>query len=159
MGVKLSHALGAETVVLTTSPGKADDARRLGADEVIISRDASQMNQHKASFDLILNTVAVSHDLEMYTRLLRRDGSLVIVGLPELPYAASRLGTLLSKRRSIGGSSVGGIRETQEMLDFCAEHGIAPETELIAADYINESYERVLSSDVRYRFVIDIATL
>ena len=159
MGVKLSHALGAETVVLTTSPGKADDARRLGADEVIISRDASQMNQHKASFDLILNTVAVSHDLEMYTRLLRRDGSLVIVGLPELPYAASRLGTLLSKRRSIGGSSVGGIRETQEMLDFCAEHGVASDVEIIPAQDINQAYTRMLAGDVRYRFVIDLASL
>ncbi|HEU5218811.1 MAG TPA: NAD(P)-dependent alcohol dehydrogenase [Gemmatimonadales bacterium] len=159
MGLKLSHALGAHTVLFTTSPGKAEDAKRLGADEVVISRDAAQMRRHSTSFDMILNTVSVSHDLEDYTRLLRRDGSLVLVGAPEQPHTAARFGTLISRRRSIAGSLIGGIRETQEMLDFCAEHGIVSEVEVIPIQYINEAYERMLRSDVKYRFVIDMASL
>jgi alcohol dehydrogenase (NADP+) len=159
MGVKLSHALGAHTVLFTTSPAKVADAKRLGADEVVISTDAAQMTRHAASFDLMLNTVPGSHDLEMYTRLLARDGALVIVGLPEHSYTASRFGTLLSKRRSIAGSSIGGIRETQEMLDFCAERGIVSDVEVIPIQSINQAYERMLKGDVRYRFVIDLATL
>jgi uncharacterized zinc-type alcohol dehydrogenase-like protein len=159
MGVKLSHAMGAHTVLVTHSPAKADDAKRLGADEVVIASDAVQMRKHAASFDLIVDTVSATHDLETYTRLLRREGALVLVGLPEKPYTASRLASLLSKRRSIAGSSIGGIRETQEMLDFCAEHGIVSEVEVIPMEYINQAYERMLKSDVRYRFVIDLASL
>jgi uncharacterized zinc-type alcohol dehydrogenase-like protein len=135
------------------------DAKRLGADEVVIGSDAAQMRKHGASFDMILDTVSASHELETYTRLLRREGALVLVGLPEKPYTASRLGSLLSKRRSIAGSSIGGIKETQEMLDFCAEHGIVSDVEVIPMQYINQAYERMLKSDVRYRFVIDLASL
>lgn len=159
MGVKLAHALGAETVLFTTSPGKAADAKRLGADAVVISGNAEQMRKHATSFDLILNTVAASHDLEAYTRLLSRDGTLVLVGAPEHPHTASRFGTLISKRRRIGGSLIGGIRETQEMLDFCAGHGIVSDIEVIPIQGINEAYDRMLAGDVRYRFVIDMATL
>ena len=159
MGVKLSHALGAHTVLFTTSPAKAADAERLGADEVVISSDTAGRKKHAASFDLILNTVSASHDLETYTRMLGRDGALVIVGAPEHPHTASRFGTLVSKRRSIAGSLIGGIRETQEMLDFCAEHGIVSDVEVIPIQSINEAYARMVRSDVRYRFVIDMASL
>lgn len=159
MGVKLSHALGAHTVLFTSSPAKVPDGKRLGADEVVISGDAAQMRKHATSFDLILNTVSASHDLEAYTRLLAREGSLVLVGAPEHPHTASRFGTLVSKRRSIAGSLIGGIAETQELLDFCAEHGIGSDIELIPIQNINQAYERMLKSDVRYRFVIDAASL
>jgi alcohol dehydrogenase (NADP+) len=117
------------------------------------------MRKHATSFDMILNTVSAAHDLEVYTRLLGRDGALVIVGAPEHPHTASRFGTLVSKRRSIAGSLIGGIRETQEMLDFCAGHGIVSDVEVIPIQYINQAYQRMLRSDVRYRFVIDLATL
>ena len=159
MGVKLSHALGAHTVVFTSSPAKVADAKRLGADDVVISSDAVQMKRHTASFDMILNTVSASHDLEAFTRLLARDGALVLVGAPEHAHTASRFATLVSKRRTVAGSLIGGIRETQEMLNFCAEHGIVSEVEVIPIQYINEAYERMLRSDVRYRFVIDMASL
>ena len=159
MGVKISHALGAYTVVFTSSPGKAADARRLGADEVVLSRNPDQMKKHAASFDLILNTVSASHDLETYTRLLAREGALVIVGGPEHPHTASRFGTLVSKRRSLAGSLIGGIGETQEMLDFCGTHALTADVEVIPAQYINQAYERMLKRDVRYRFVIDLASL
>jgi len=159
MAVKLSHALGAHTVLFTTSAAKAADATRLGADEVVVSRDGNQMAKHATSFDLILSTVSASHDLEAYTRLLGREGALVIVGAPQHPHTASRFGTLITKRRSIAGSLIGGIRETQEMLDFCAEHGIGSDIEVIPIQYINEAYQRMLKSDVRYRFVIDLATM
>ena len=159
MGVKLSHALGAHTVLFTSSPAKASDAGRLGADEVVISSDAGQMRKHATSFDLMLSTISVSHDLETYTSLLARDGTLVLVGGPEHPHTASRFGSLVSRRRSIAGSLIGGIRETQEMLDFCAEHGIVSDIELIPMADINEAYQRMLKSDVRYRFVIEMASL
>lgn len=159
MGVKFAHAFGAHTVLFTTSPGKAEDARRLGADEVVVSRDAGAMARHAGSFDVILDTVAVPHDLDAYTSLLRRDGSLVLVGVPELPHPSPSVGKLIGGRRSIAGSLIGGIRETQEMLDFCAERGIVSEVEVIPMQRIDEAYARMLRSDVRYRFVIDMASL
>jgi uncharacterized zinc-type alcohol dehydrogenase-like protein len=159
MGVKFAHAFGAHTVLFTTSPGKADDARRLGADEVVVSRDPGAMARHAKSFDLILDTVAVPHDLDAYTSLLRRDGALVLVGVPELPHPSPGVGKLIGGRRSIAGSLIGGIRETQEMLDFCAERGIVSEVEVIPMQRIDEAYERMLRSDVKYRFVIDLASL
>ncbi len=159
MGVKFAHAFGAHTVLFTTSPGKADDARRFGADEVVDSRDPGAMARHAGSFDLILDTVAVPHDLDAYTSLLRRDGTLVLVGVPGLPHPWPGVGKLIGGRRSIAGSLIGGIRETQEMLDFCAERGIVSEVEVIPMQRIDEAYERMLRSDVRYRFVIDLASL
>jgi len=159
MGVKFAHAFGAHTVLFTTSPGKAEDARRLGADEVVISKDASAMARHEGSFDIILDTVAVPHDLDAYTSLLRRDGALVLVGVPQLPHPSPSVGKLIGRRRSIAGSLIGGIRETQEMLDFCAERGIVSEVEVIPMQRIDEAYARMLRSDVKYRFVIDLASL
>ena len=155
MAVKLSHALGAHTVLFTRSPNKADDARRMGADEVVISRDAVALRRHAASFDMILNTLAVSHDLDPYISLLRLDGTLVLVGAPEHPHPAPAFGKLISKRRRIAGSLIGGIPETQEMLDFCGRHDIASDIELIPPERINEAYERMLRSEVRFRFVIE----
>jgi uncharacterized zinc-type alcohol dehydrogenase-like protein len=159
MAVKLSHAFGAETVLFTTSPGKAEDAKRLGADAVVISKDASAMKQQADSFDLIIDSVAVSHDLDVYTALLRRDGALVLLGVPERAHPSPSVGKLLGRRRSISASLIGGIRETQEMLAFCAQHGIVSDIETIPIQKINEAYERMLKSDVRYRFVIDMASL
>ena len=159
MGVKLAHAMGAHTVAFTTSESKRDDAKALGADEVIVSRDASEMDAHAGTFDLILNTVAASHDLDAFTRLLKRDGTLCLVGVPEHPHPSPDVGALIFKRRSIAGSLIGGIAETQEMLDFCAEKGIVSEIEMIPVQAIDEAYDRMLRSDVRYRFVIDSATL
>ena len=158
MGVKLARAMGAQVVLFTTSPGKAADALRLGAHEVVVSRDKEQMAAQANSFDYILNTVAAPHDLDAFTGLLKRDGAMTLVGAPAAPHPSPNVFNLIFKRRSINGSLIGGIAETQEMLDFCAEHDILPETELIDASYINEAYERVLASDVRYRFVIDAAT-
>jgi uncharacterized zinc-type alcohol dehydrogenase-like protein len=159
MGVKFAHAFGAHTVLFTTSPGKADDARRLGADEVVVSRDADAMRRHAGSFDLIVDTVAVPHDLDAYTGLLRRDGALVLVGVPEKAHPAPSVGRLIGRRRSVAGSLIGGIRETQEMLDFCAERGIVSEVEVIPMQRIDEAYARMLRSDVRYRFVVDMSSL
>ena len=159
MGVKFAHAFGAHTVLFTTSPGKAEDARRLGADEVVLSKDANAMAAHAGSFDVILDTVAVSHDLDAYTSLLRRDGTLVLVGAPALPHPSPSSGKLVGKRRSIAGSLIGGIRETQDMLDFCAEKGIVSDVEVIPMQRIDEAYARMLRSDVKYRFVIDMASL
>ncbi|MEN3749496.1 NAD(P)-dependent alcohol dehydrogenase [Sphingomonas sp. HF-S3] len=159
MGVKLAHALGAETVAFTTSEAKRQDALDLGADQVIVSRNADEMAAHANSFDLILNTVAVSHDLDAYTALLKRDGALVLVGVPEHRHPAPDVSALIFKRRSIAGSLIGGIAETQEMLDFCAEKGIVAEIETIAAQDIDRAYDRMVKSDVKYRFVIDIATM
>jgi alcohol dehydrogenase (NADP+) len=159
MGVKLAHALGAETVAFTTSESKRQDALDLGADQVIVSRNADEMAAHANSFDLILNTVAVSHDLDAYTALLKRDGALVLVGVPEHRHPAPDVSALIFKRRSIAGSLIGGIAETQEMLDFCAEKGIVAEIETIAAQDIDRAYDRMVKSDVKYRFVIDIATM
>ncbi|WP_308440604.1 NAD(P)-dependent alcohol dehydrogenase [Actinocatenispora comari] len=158
MAVKIAHAMGATVTVLSQSLKKRDDGLALGADEYYATSDPDTFAALKNRFDLIVNTVSAPLDMDDYLRLLRLNGTLVIVGAPpeELPVHAFALS---GQRRSFAGSGIGGIPETQEMLDFCAEHGIAPETELISADYINEAYERVLGSDVRYRFVIDIATL
>jgi uncharacterized zinc-type alcohol dehydrogenase-like protein len=159
VGVKLSHALGAHTVLFTTSPGKMDDARRLGADESVVSTNADAMVKHADSFDLILNTVAASHDLDAYTALLKRDGTMVLIGVPEHPHPSPNVGNLIFKRRRIAGSLIGGIAETQEMLDFCAEHDIACDVEVIPIQKVDEAYERMRKGDVKYRFVIDMASL
>jgi uncharacterized zinc-type alcohol dehydrogenase-like protein len=159
MGVKFAHALGAHTVLFTTSPGKAADARRLGADEVVISKDPAQRARHAGSFDFILDTVAASHDLEAYLNLLRRDGTLCLVGAPEHPHPSPDVFALIFKRRRIAGSAIGGIKETQEMLNFCAQHNIVSDVELIPMQKINEAYGRLLKGDVKYRFVIDMSSL
>jgi alcohol dehydrogenase (NADP+) len=158
MAVKFAHALGAHTVVLTTSPGKKDDALRLGADEVIVSRDAGQMAKHAGSFDFILDAVSADHDLNALLQLLRRDGTLTMVGAPEKPLPVAVFG-LLFGRRSLSGSPIGGLPETQEMLDFCGQHGITADVEKIPIQKVNEAYERLLRSDVKYRFSIDMASL
>lgn len=159
VGVKLAHALGAHTVAFTTSESKVKDAIALGADEVIVSRDAAQMARHTGSFDMILNTVAVSHSLEPFVRLLKTDGALVLVGAPEHPHEWPNVFSLVGKRRTIAGSMIGGIAETQELLDFCAEKNIVADIELIRMQQIEQAYTRMLASDVKYRFVIDTATL
>ena len=159
MGVKLAHAMGAHVVMFTTSPGKTADAHRLGADEVVISKNPDEMKRHLASFDFILNTVAAPHNLDVYLELLKRDGTMCLVGAPEDPHPAPNVFNLIFKRRRLAGSLIGGIRETQEMLDFCAEHGIVADIEMIPIQRINEAYERMLRSDVKYRFVIDMASL
>jgi uncharacterized zinc-type alcohol dehydrogenase-like protein len=158
MGVKFAHALGAHVVVFTTSPGKTEDARRLGADEVVVSRDADEMMSHAASFDFILDTVSANHDINAYLSLLRRDGNLTLVGAPEKPLAVSAF-SLIMGRRSLSGSPIGGIAETQEMLDFCGKHNITADVEVIPIQKVNEAYERLLKSDVKYRFSIDMASL
>ncbi|RXU67796.1 zinc-binding dehydrogenase [Pseudomonas protegens] len=159
MGIKLAHALGAQVVAFTTSESKREAARRLGADEVVISSDAGQMAAHLQSFDLIINTVAAPHDLDALLVLLKRDGVMTLVGAPASPHPAPNVFNLIMKRRTLAGSMIGGIAQTQEMLDFCAEHGIVSDIELIAAQHINQAYERMLRGDVKYRFVIDNATL
>ncbi len=159
MAVKIARALGAHVVVLTTSPGKAADASRLGAHDVALSTDRVAMKALRNTLDLIIDTVGTAHDLESELRLLRLDGALVLVGLSPQPHPALRPSPLIMKRRSLAGSLIGGIAETQEMLDFCAQHGIVSDIELIRADQVNDAYERMLRSDVRYRFVIDMATL
>jgi uncharacterized zinc-type alcohol dehydrogenase-like protein len=159
MAVKLAHAFGAHTVLFTTSQGKAEDARRLGADEVVVSTDRAAMKAHSSSCHVILDTISVSHDLDAYTALLRRDGTLALLGVPSAPHPSPSTGRLIGKRRSIAGSLIGGIAETQDMLDFCAEHAIVSDVEIIPIQQINEAYTRMLKSDVRYRFVIDMASL
>ena len=159
MGVKIAHAMGAHVVLFTTSPGKTADALRLGADEVVVSRNADEMVKHANSFDFILNTVAAPHDLDAFTGLLKRDGTMTLVGAPAESHPSPSVFNLVFKRRAIAGSLIGGIAETQEMLDFCAEHGIVSDIEMIAIQDINEAYERMLKGDVKYRFVIDIASL
>jgi len=159
MGVKFARALGADVSLFTTSPGKAADARRLGADEVIISRNADEMKRHGGRFDFILDTVAAPHDLDAYLTLLKRDGTLCLVGVPDQPHPSPSAFNLILRRRRLTGSPIGGIQETQEMLDFCAERGIVSDVEMIPIQGINEAYERMLKSDVKYRFVIDLATL
>ena len=158
MGVKFAHALGAHTVVFTTSPGKKDDALRLGADEVVISKNADEMNKHAGSFDFILDAVAAPHDINSYINMLARDGNLTMVGAPSEPLPVGVFG-LLFRRRSFSGSLIGGIAETQEMLDFCGKNNITSDVEVIPAQKINEAYERLLKSDVKYRFSIDMASL
>ncbi|AMK76382.1 MULTISPECIES: NAD(P)-dependent alcohol dehydrogenase [Methylomonas] len=159
MGVKFAHAFGAEVVLFTTSPGKEADAKRLGASEVVISKHADEMEKHLNSFDFILNTVAAQHDLDQYLSLLKRDGTMCLVGVPSEPHPSPNVGNLIFRRRALAGSLIGGIRETQEMLDFCAEHGIVSDIEVIPMAGINDAYQRMLKSDVKYRFVIDMATL
>jgi alcohol dehydrogenase (NADP+) len=159
MGVKLSHALGAHTVAFTTSPDKIADIKALGADEVVISKDADQMARHANSFDMILNTVAAPHNLDASTSLLKRDGTMALVGAPSSPHPSPAVFNLVFKRRAIAGSLIGGIPETQEMLDFCAEHGITSDIEMIELQDIEAAYARMLKSDVKYRFVIDMASL
>jgi alcohol dehydrogenase (NADP+) len=158
MGVKFAHALGAHTVVFTTSPSKKGDALRLGADEVVVSRNADEMAKHAGSFDFILDAVSAEHDINAYINLLRRDGNLTLVGAPEKPLSLAAFG-LIFGRRSLSGSLIGGIAETQEMLDFCGQHNITAEVEVIPIQKVNEAYERLLKSDVKYRFSIDMASL
>lgn len=159
MAVKLAAAMGAEVVLFTTSSGKVEDGKRLGASEVVVSKDADAMAGHAGSLDLIINTVAASHDLDPYLSLLNRNGTMVLVGAPAEPHPSPQVFNLIFKRRSLAGSLIGGIRETQEMLDFCAEHGIVSDIEMIPMQDINTAYERMLKSDVKYRFVIDLASL
>ena len=158
MGVKFAHALGAEVTVLSHSPNKEADARSLGADHFVVTSDPAQLKSVRRKFDLILNTVSAEHNINDYLSLLTTDGTLVVIGLPGVPFAVNA-DSLLSGRRSMAGSMIGGISETQEMLDFCGEKNIVSEIELINADYVNTAYERTVKSDVRFRFVIDIATL
>src|SRR5215468_3779348 len=158
MGVKFAHALGAHTVLFTTSAGKTKDAKRLGADEVVISKDADAMQKHAGSFNFILDCVSAQHDINAYLNLLRRDGRVCLVGAPEKPLPIKAF-NLLFGRRSLSGSAIGGLRETQEMLDFCGEHGITADIEKIRIQKINEAYDRMLQQDVKYRFVIDNSTL
>jgi len=158
MGVKFARAFGAHVVVITTSSKKKDDALRLGAHEVIVSTQAEEMQQHAGSFDFILDTIAADHDINAYLNLLGRDGNLTLVGAPEKPLAVSAF-ALLFGRRSLSGSIIGGIKETQEMLDFCGTHNITSDVEVIPIQKVNDAYERLLKSDVKYRFSIDMATL
>src|SRR6266852_227074 len=158
MGVKFAHALGTHVVVFTTSPKKKDDALRLGADEVVISTNADEMQKHVGSFDFILDAVSADHDINAYINLLRRDGNITLVGAPEKPLAVSAFGLLMG-RRSLSGSPIGGIAETQEMLDFCGQHNITADVEVIPIQKVNEAYERLLKADVKYRFSIDMASL
>jgi uncharacterized zinc-type alcohol dehydrogenase-like protein len=158
MGVKFAHALGAHVVVFTTSPGKKDDALRLGADEVVLSNNANEMRNHTSSFDFILDAVSAKHDINAYLVLLRRDGNITLVGAPEKPLEVSAF-PLIFGRHSLSGSPIGGIAETQEMLDFCGKHNITSDVEVIPIQKINEAYERMLKADVRYRFSIDMASL
>jgi uncharacterized zinc-type alcohol dehydrogenase-like protein len=158
MGVKLAHAMGAHVAVFTTSPGKTEDAKRLGADEVIVSKDADAMKKHSGSFDMILDCVSADHDINAYLNLVRVGGNLTLVGAPEKPLPVSAF-ALFFGNKTLGGSMIGGIAQTQEMLDFCGTHGITSDIELIPIQRIDEAYERMLRSDVRYRFVIDMATL
>ena len=159
MGIKLAHAMGAHVVAFTTSESKRQDALDLGADEVVVARDRDEMKKHQRSFDFILDTVAASHDLDAFTSLLKRDGTLCLVGVPEHGHPSPNVATLIFGRRSIAGSLIGGIPETQEMLDFCAEKGIVADIEMISARDIDDAYERMLRSDVKYRFVIDAESL
>jgi len=158
MAVKFAHALGAHVIVFTTSSNKKEDALRLGADDVVISRDSNQMKKHAGTFDFILDAVSAEHDINSYIQLLRRDGNVTLVGAPDNPHAVSVFG-LLFRRRSISGSLIGGIAETQEMLDFCGNHNITADVEIIPIQKVNEAYDRLLKSDVKYRFSIDMASL
>jgi uncharacterized zinc-type alcohol dehydrogenase-like protein len=158
MGVKFAHALGAHVVVFTTSSSKKEDARRLGADEVVISKNADEMQKQAESFDFILDAVSADHDINAYINLLRRDGNLTMVGAPPKPLGVSAFG-LIMRRRSFSGSSIGGIPETQEMLDFCGKHNITAQVEVIPIQKVDEAYDRLLKSDVKYRFSIDMASL
>lgn len=159
MGVKIAAAMGAHVVLFTTSPGKKADALRLGASEVVVSKNETEMAAHANSFDFILNSVAAPHNLDAFIGLLKRDGTMTLVGAPDSPHPSPNVFGLIMGRRRLAGSLIGGIAETQEMLDFCAQHGIVSDIEMIRMDEINTAYERMLKSDVKYRFVIDMATL
>lgn len=159
MAVMIANAMGAKVVLFTTSPDKKDDALRLGDSEVVISKNRAEMAAHANSFDFILNTVAAPHDLDAFVNLLKRDATMTLVGAPASPHPSPSVFGLIFRRRRIAGSLIGGIAETQEMLDFCAEHSIVADIEMIRMDEINQAYERMLKSDVKYRFVIDMATL
>ncbi len=159
MGLKFAHAFGAHTVLFTTSAGKTADAKRFGADEVVISKNEEEMKKHLGSFDFILNTVAAPHNLDPFLQLLKRDGSMCMVGVPSEHHPAPEVLNLIFGRKSLTGSVIGGIKETQEMLDFCGKHNIVSDIETIPMQKINEAYERMLKSDVKYRFVIDMASL
>lgn len=158
MGVKFARAFGAHVVVFTTSPDKTEDALRLGADEVVVSRNADEMQQHAGSFDFILDTISAQHDINAYLNLLRIDGNITLVGVPEKPLDVAAF-SLIMGRRSLSGSNIGGIAETQEMLDFCGKHNITADVEVIPIQKVNEAYERLLKSNVKYRFCIDMASL
>ncbi|MDC6406164.1 MULTISPECIES: NAD(P)-dependent alcohol dehydrogenase [Maribacter] len=158
MGIKFAHAMGAHTVMITTSPDKSSDAKKLGADEVLISKNEDEMKKHAGSFDFLLNTIPVGHDMNPYLNLLKRDASMVIVGAVE-PLDPLHGGGLIMGRKSIAGSLIGGIKETQEMLDFCGEHNVVSDIEMINIQDINEAYDRLQKSDVKYRFVIDMKSL
>ena len=159
MAVKIANAMGAHVVLFTTSPDKKEDALRLGASEVVVSKIKDEMDAHLNSFDFILNTVAAPHNLDAFLSLLKRDATLTLVGAPDSPHPSPSVFNLIFKRRRLAGSLIGGITETQEMLDFCAEHGIVADIEMINMQEINEAFERMLKSDVKYRFVIDMASL
>jgi uncharacterized zinc-type alcohol dehydrogenase-like protein len=159
MGIKLAHAMGAQVVAFTTSESKREAAKELGADEVVVSRNANEMAAHGRTFDFILDTVAAAHDLDALLALLKRDGALTLVGAPATPHPSPHVFNLITQRRTLAGSMVGGMPETQEMLDFCAERGIVADIELIRTEQINDAYERMLKGDVKYRFVIDNASL
>src|SRR6266702_4778245 len=158
MGLKFAHSFGAHVVQFTTSAGKIEDAQRLGADEVVVTKDAAAVAKHAGSFDFILACVSAPHDLNQYLNLLRLNGTLCLVGLPEVPVSVAPY-SVVANRRSLAGSGIGGMKETQEMLDYCAEHGIVSDIELTSIDKLAEAYERVVKADVKYRFVIDMATL
>jgi uncharacterized zinc-type alcohol dehydrogenase-like protein len=158
MGLKFAHAFGAHVVQFTTSENKIDDAKKLGADEVVVTKDAAAVAKHASSFDFILDCVSAQHDLNQYLSLLRLDGTLCLVGLPEHPLPVAPF-SVVANRRSLAGSGIGGMKETQEMLDYCAEHNIVSDIELTSVDKLAEAYERVIKADVKYRFVIDMATL
>jgi uncharacterized zinc-type alcohol dehydrogenase-like protein len=157
MGLKFAKALGAHTTVFSHSPQKEADAKAMGADEFVVTKDPAKIKALASSFDLILNTVSADLNIELYLNLLKVDATLVVIGLPSNPYSVSA-GTLLGKRRSLAGSMIGGVPELQEMIDFCGEHNILSEVEVISADYINQAYDRTVASDVKYRFVIDAST-
>jgi uncharacterized zinc-type alcohol dehydrogenase-like protein len=159
MAVKIAHAMGAHVVLFTTSPNKREDGLRLGADEVIVSKNPDEMATQTNQLDFILNTVAAPHNLDPFLNLLKRDGTMTLVGAPDQPHPSPGVFNLIFKRRSLAGSLIGGIQETQEMLDFCARHGIVSDIEMIHMKDINEAYERMIKGDVKYRFVIDMATL
>jgi len=158
MGVKFAHSFGAHTVLFTTSPNKAADAKRLGADEVVVSKNADEMQKHAGTFDFILDCVSAEHDLNAYLNLLRRDGTLCLVGAPEKPAPVSAFNVIFG-RHNLSGSAIGGLPETQEMLDYCGEHGIVSDVEIIPIQQINQAYDRMVKADVKYRFVIDNASL
>lgn len=158
MGIKFAHAMGAHVVMITTSPSKSGDAKKLGADEVLISKEEDQMKKHAGSFDFLLNTIPVGHDMNPYVNLLKRDATMVLVGAIE-PLDPLHGGSLVMGRKRIAGSLIGGIKETQEMLDFCGEHNVVSDIEMIDMQNINEAFDRLVKSDVKYRFVIDMKSL